>query len=306
MCTASGSKEHIGKIVFIKENLDYTFGGFMGVLRAKETINPKLLYYFLKNKKFNDYLRESIYGANINNINNRILKNFKIPLLPLPIQNKITEELNNYQNIVNGCNQILDHYKPTIEIDPLWKLVSLEDISDKITDGTHKTPKYTDEGIPFLRVSDITKSNSSKKFISKQEHEELIKRCNPNKGDILYSKNGTIGVSKIIDWDYEFSIFVSLCLIKPNKEKVYPEYLGEILNTYYVYNQAKNFTKTGTVSNLHLVEIKKLKIPLPDLNTQKLICNDIKKQKELVDKNIQLKSLFESKIDNLIKTIWFS
>ena len=46
------------------------------------------------------------------------------------------------------------------------------------------------------------------------------------------------------DWDYEFSIFVSLCLIKPNKEKVLPEYLGEILNTTFVFNQAKNLTKT--------------------------------------------------------------
>ena len=58
----------------------------------------------------------------------------------------------------------------------------------KITDGTHKTPKYTDDGVPFLRVTDITKTNESKKFISREEHLELVRRCNPEKGDTLYSK----------------------------------------------------------------------------------------------------------------------
>ena len=62
-----------------------------------------------------------------------------------------------------------------------------------------------------------------------------------------------------------------MCLIKPDKEKVLTEYLSEILNSIFVFNQSKNLTKTGTVSNLHLVEIKKLKIPLPNLDTQKFI-----------------------------------
>ena len=147
-------------------------------------------------------------------------------------------------------------------------------------------------------------SDGSKKFISKEEHNGLIKRCKPEKDDILYSKNGTIGISQIIDWDYEFSIFVSLCLIKPNKELVLPKYLAEILNTSYVFNQARNFTKTGTVSNLHLVEIKKLKIPVPSLKIQKSIFDEINSQKKLVDSNIQLKQFFESKISNLINSLW--
>ena len=88
------------------------------------------------------------------------------------------------------------------------KKFKLGDICNLITDGTHFTPTYVSVGVPFLRVTDITESNDSKKFIPKEEHLELIKRCNPQKGDILYTKNGTIGVAKKIDWDYEFSVFV--------------------------------------------------------------------------------------------------
>jgi len=82
------------------------------------------------------------------------------------------------------------------------------------------------------------------------------------------------------------------------------EYLAEILNTTYVYNQSKNLTKTGTVSNLHLVEIKKLKIPLPNLHTQKQILSEIKYQKKLIESNKQLSDIFEKKVSDMIDGIW--
>lgn len=151
------------------------------------------------------------------------------------------------------------------------RYLKLGEICTKITDGTHHTPKYTENGIPFLRVTDITKSNDSKKFISKAEHLDLIKRCHPTKGDILYTKNGTIGVAAKITWDYDFSIFVSLCLLKPNTEIVNTNYLVHFLNTKFALKQALSHTKTGTISNLHLIEIKKIKIPIPPLSVQQKI-----------------------------------
>jgi len=272
-------------------------------IKNKEKINNNYLFHLLKSKNFYHYCQTNAIGGAQGNISSEEITKFKIPLPSLETQNQMVEELDGYQKVIDGCRQVVENYKPSIDIDPSWEMVELDKISNKITDGTHKTPKYISEGVPFLRVTDITKSDGSKKFISKEEHKELIKRCNPEKGDILYSKNGTIGISQIIDWDYEFSIFVSLCLIKPNKEKVLPEYLGEILNTTYVFNQAKNLTKTGTVSNLHLVEIKKLKIPLPNLDTQKLIFDEIKNQKKIVNSNLALKQLFENKINNLISSL---
>ncbi|VVB59855.1 Type-1 restriction enzyme MjaXIP specificity protein [uncultured archaeon] len=145
---------------------------------------------------------------------------------------------------------------------------TLNDVCLKITDGTHITPDYVDSGVPFLRVTDLTESNASKRYISEEEHKELIKRCKPEKGDVLYSKNGTIGVAKAITWDYEFSIFVSLCLLKPNKDIIRSKFLEYFLNTNFALRQAVKHSKTGTITNLHLVEIKQIKIPLPTLEEQ--------------------------------------
>jgi restriction endonuclease S subunit len=180
----------------------------------------------------------------------------------------------------------------------------LQNICKQITDGTHKTPEYKDKGVPFLRVTDITNSNGSKKFISKEEHLELIKRCKPEKGDILYSKNGTIGVAKLVDWDYEFSIFVSLALLKPDKEKIRPDYLENLMNSVFVYKQALAHSKSGTVTNLHLVEIKQIQIPLPDLATQERIVAQIEREQALVKANRELIEIFEQKIKGRIAKVW--
>ncbi|MBL3657157.1 restriction endonuclease subunit S [Fulvivirga sediminis] len=168
------------------------------------------------------------------------------------------------------------------------KIVTLGEICSQITDGTHHTPTYTEKGIPFLRVTDITGSNESKKFISENEHRQLIKRCNPEKGDILYTKNGTIGVAKEIDWDFEFSIFVSLCLLKANPNFVFNRYLVHYLNTNFALRQATQNSKKATISNLHLIEIKKIKIPLPPLPTQKKIAAILDEADKLRQQSKQL------------------
>ena len=81
-----------------------------------------------------------------------------------------------------------------------WELKILGVLSRQIIDGTHHTPKYTERGIKFLRVTDVqrkTIDETKLKYISKVEHHVLIKRCNPQRGDLLLSKNGTIGIPKV-------------------------------------------------------------------------------------------------------------
>ena len=81
------------------------------------------------------------------------------------------------------------NYRPHIDYQTDWPILTLDELCHKITDGTHKTPDYKQEGIPFLRVTDLTNSNESKKFISRKEHEELIARCKPEKGDAAFEWN---------------------------------------------------------------------------------------------------------------------
>ena len=161
-----------------------------------------------------------------------------------------------------------------IEIPKGWKLKKLNEICSKITDGAHKTPTYVNDGAPFLRVTDIHDKIidwKSVKRIPLSEHLELIKRCKPEFGDVLYSKNGTIGISKVVDWKDEFSTFVSLALLKPKKEIINSYFLKLFLDSSIAIKQATKRSKNATVTNLHLEEIREIEIPIPSIETQKKI-----------------------------------
>jgi len=98
-----------------------------------------------------------------------------------------------------------------------WAEIELDEICYKITDGTHHTPNYTSSGVAFISVKDINDNKidfSKCKYISREQHEALIKRCNPEKNDLLITKSGTIGRMAIVPEKPEFSLFVSVALIK--------------------------------------------------------------------------------------------
>ena len=174
------------------------------------------------------------------------------------------------------------------EIPEHWEVTKLKYITNQIIDGTHSTPQYIDDGIPFLRVTDITNSRGKPinlnevKYISEEEHKELAKRCNPKKGDLLVSKNGTIGIPKVIDWDYEFSIFVSLCLIKVNK-KVDVYYCSYYFESNLIDTQIAFGGKTNTITNLHLDKIKEFIVLLPPVEEQKVITKYINNKTDEID-----------------------
>ena len=177
--------------------------------------------------------------------------------------------------------QVTEGYKQTeVGVIPEdWTCPSLEYLTDLIIDGTHYTPNYKSRGVPFLRVTDIQSSTldmSRMKFVAAEEHQELQKRCNPQFGDLLLSKNGTIGLTKVIDWDWEFSIFVSLALIKVKKRKLSVHYLDQFFKSDFLHTQLRKRAKQGTVTNLHLEEIRELIIPIPpELKEQHVIASTL-------------------------------
>lgn len=105
ICAGSGSREHIGKIAFITQDLEYIFGGFMGVIRSQQnTLKSKFLFYILSSEIFSSYLSKELNSATINNLNSSIVKKFQIPLPPLAVQNEIVEILDKFDTLANDLS----------------------------------------------------------------------------------------------------------------------------------------------------------------------------------------------------------
>jgi len=276
------------------------------VKEDKKLLNHKYLFYFVK--KSIDLFKRDTHGSTMKHITKGNFGSIKVPLPPLETQEKIVSILEKAEALKQKREQadkLTDEYLKSIFSEMFLNKgiyeKKLMDVCIKITDGAHVTPKYTERGIPFLRVTDLTESNNSKKFISKEEHKDLIKRCKPEKGDLLYTKNGTIGVAKTINWDYEFSIFVSLCLIKPNRDILIPKYLEFFLNTPYALRQAMSHSKKGTITNLHLIEIKKIKIPLPPIELQKKFASIVENVEKLKEKQKKSKEYINEMFNSLMQ-----
>lgn len=177
-----------------------------------------------------------------------------------------------------------------------WEWCIADKFCTQITDGTHHTPTYLHSGIPFLSVKDLTGGKlefSNSKFISKEEHAELSKRCHPEFNNVLLTKVGTTGIARVVDTKEEFSIFVSLSLLKFNSDYIDPYYLELCINSPYVRKLSKEGTEGIGNKNLVLRKIKSFLIPIPPLNEQKRIVEKVNSLTKICDE--QEKNISEAK-----------
>ena len=186
-----------------------------------------------------------------------------------------------------------------------WVWVRLDNLCSKITDGTHKTPKYIDSGVPFISVKDIYDNQISfdnTKFISQEEHNELYKRCNPEYDDILLTKSGTIGRTAVIKTKNEFSLFVSVALLKNYKNIINSSYLSLNIQDFFNKINISQTIKGGVIKNYHITDMKEQLIPLPPLEEQQEIVRILD---EVLENENRVKELLEleERIDILEKSI---
>jgi type I restriction enzyme S subunit len=180
---------------------------------------------------------------------------------------------NSYYEKVDGIERCIDDELP-LEIPESWEWCRLGTILQKLTDGTHSTPKYTARGIPFISVKDISSGKISferTKFISKTEHELLASRCDPHRDDILLTKVGTTGIPVLVDTDRPFSIFVSVAQLRFSTELLDKFFLIYLLKSPLVQTQCRENTKGVGNKNWVMRDIANTLICIPPLAEQKRI-----------------------------------
>ena len=200
-------------------------------------------------------------------------------------------EDNSYYETIGSKTINIDDEIP-FDLPDGWEWCRLQTVCYPITDGTHKTPTYTDTGYTFLSAKNIATGKinwDNVMYIPKSLHDELYSRIAPQINDILLAKNGTTGVAAIVDRDCEFDIYVTLALLRVINEDISPLYLLKIIASPTIQDYFNSSLKGIGVPNLHLEHIRTTLIPIPP----------IKEQKRIADKVSQLFSLLDSIAENV-------
>ncbi|EEY94496.1 type I restriction modification DNA specificity domain protein [Acinetobacter junii SH205] len=247
-------------------------------------------------------------------------------ILDLAVTGKLTNSLNSDTNADEILKKIADEKEVLINQGNLkkvkysfppknndfllpskWVKAYLGEVTLLITDGTHHTPKYLDSGIPFISVKDVsgkTISFDDCKYISSEEHSELIKRCKPEINDILLCRIGTLGRATLIDVEKDFSIFVSLGLLKLSKIINYSKYLHLFLHSPQALLQFDEVKVGGSHTNkLNLKDLPHIVINLPPLEEQQRIVEKVDELMQLCDQLEQQQNLSSEAHDQLVDTL---
>ena len=154
-----------------------------------------------------------------------------------------------------------------------WCWTTIESLSSRVTDGTHQTPKYIDEGIPFLVIKNIISGeiewDSVSKWVSQETYEQCTVHCKPEFGDILYSAVGSYGTALVVDVEVPFMFQRHIAHIKPLGKIIPPEFISWALNSPHCLNQAHREARGVAQKTVTLSSLKSFSIPLPPVDEQK-------------------------------------
>lgn len=165
------------------------------------------------------------------------------------------------------------------DIPASWEWVRLPELCTKpITDGTHNSPPQQPKGdFLYITAKNIKEKGidlSNVSYVTQEIHDLIYSRCNPEKNDVLLTKDGTIGVATVNNLDYPFSLLSSVALIKPVSQLL-PWYLTYVLRSSYLQTLMHTDSKGSALRRIILEQINSFIIPLPPLAEQKRIVEKI-------------------------------
>ena len=196
--------------------------------------NKEFWAYTIRNKF--EIERQKAPGGTIKTITKEALSDFKVSIPNYSEQSAIGSLFSTLDDLLASYKDNLANYQslkatmlskmfpkarqtvPEIRFDGFegeWEIRKLSEVSE-VYDGTHQTPDYTESGVKFLSVENIS-TLESEKYISEEDFEKDFKVF-PEFGDVLMTRIGSIGVPNIVKTNEKIAFYVSLALLKPKKK----------------------------------------------------------------------------------------
>ena len=297
ICTANGSKSHLGKVALIDDDYNYAFGGFMGLIKPKKNLNSVFLFYLMTSDAYKKFIGTLSDGANINNLKFGDLGNLEIPVPPLSEQQSIVSILdeafaaiakskaNAEQNIKNA-KELFESYLQNIfrNKNKNWEEKRFEDCLDKIT--------YTNK----IQKQDFLKDG---KYPIISQEQDFINGYWNNSNDLFQVKRPVVifgdhtQILKFIDFNFVLGAD-GVKILQPTKE----------IDTKYFYYYLRSAKLRTLGYARHYKLLKEIMVSYPkSIQEQKSI---VKKLDDLSKEAKKLEDIYKNKrteLEELKKSI---
>jgi len=278
-CTAS-----VGEVAFnnIELTTNQQFNALIIKDEFKEEINPKYIFWISSSLK--EEIKRIAGSTSFEYLSVTNLKKIKIPLPSKEIQNQIVEELDGYQKIIDGCRQVVENYKPSIDIDPKWKIRALKDLI-KLSSGNGLTQDKFKKGSYDVYGGNGIVGKHNQYFLEKPTI--VIGRVG--------AYCGSIHITSPKSWITDNGLYIKEFLEDIDLNFLYLTLISLRLNQY---------AKVGGQPSLSQQDILKLNIQIPPIEKQKEIAKELNNLQKLINDNNKILSIYKNKIEKKINSIW--
>lgn len=277
-------------------------------IRPEKQILKEYLFIILRSEKSVSYAVGTYIGARMPRTDLKAFANFKIPLPPLTIQEKIVAEIKAYQKIIDGARQVTENYKPTVKINPAWTKYKLGDLCADMRNGVN-VQQIDDEGkyrvTRIQTISDGTVDLEKTKWTNDEPAESYFMKP----GDILLSHiNSYEHLAKTAIFPYtEEKVVHGINLIRCQiiTDIVMPEYLIIYMKSDQFISDARKYAQRAVnQASIKTSDLKQLDIPVPPMEVQEQIVLAIHEEMSIVEQNKRLIEIFQQKIKDRITEVW--
>lgn len=298
----------IGRIGITKTELA-TNQGFKNItIKDTGRIIPEYLAFVLTSKK--EEMVALASGATFKEISKENFCTIQIPLPPIEVQHQIVTEVNGYRQVIAGAKRVLNSYLPSIpcgigEYRALEEIAVFKPSKDEVKDIP------SDTLVSFVPMADINTFGAA--FTAKEERKigDVISGFTFFRdNDVLLAKitpcfeNGKAGIACNLKNGIGFGS-TEYIVIRANPEIVYPEWIFYHINTSNFINGGKSvMTGTAGQQRVDINYVKRYRIPVPSLEEQKKVLDQIRYEQDLIEPSKKLIELFTEKIERRIKGVW--